>query len=79
MANVTVPIHTEFIRLDSLLKLAGIAQTGGEAKSLIAEGKVRVNGECCLMRGKKIHPGDWAAVRMTKIAVCRDEIWKSDS
>lgn len=51
-------IKTEFIKLDSLLKLAGLVETGGEAKLLIQEGQVRVNGEVCTMRGKKLRPGD---------------------
>lgn len=51
-------IHTEYIKLDSLLKLAGLAETGGEAKLLIQDGQVQVNGEVCAMRGKKLRPGD---------------------
>ena len=51
-------IHTEFIKLDSLLKLAGLAETGGEAKLLVQEGRVLVNGEVCQMRGKKLRGGD---------------------
>ena len=51
-------IHTEFIKLDSLLKLAGLVETGGEAKLLIQNGQVEVNGEVCTMRGKKLRPGD---------------------
>lgn len=51
-------IHTEFIKLDALLKFAGWVETGGEAKQLIQDGQVLVNGEACTMRGKKIHPGD---------------------
>ena len=51
-------IKTEFIKLDSLLKLAGLVETGGEAKLLIQEGQVKVNGEVCTMRGKKLRPGD---------------------
>lgn len=51
-------IHTEFIKLDSLLKLAGLAGTGGEAKLLVQEGWVLVNGEVCEMRGKKLRGGD---------------------
>ena len=54
----TIRIQTEFIKLDSLLKLAGMVETGGEAKILIQEGQVAVNGEVCTMRGKKLHPGD---------------------
>lgn len=48
-----IKIHTPFIRLDALLKLAGVAQTGGHAKILIIEEEVLVNGEVCTMRGKK--------------------------
>lgn len=53
-----ISIISEFIRLDSLLKLSSIVSTGGEAKILIQNGEVRVDGEPCTMRGKKIHPGD---------------------
>ena len=52
-----VRIYTEFIKLDSFLKLASAVMTGGEAKELILDGKVLVNGEVCLMRGKKLYPG----------------------
>ena len=51
-------IHTEFIKLDALLKFAGLCETGGEAKELVQGGAVKVNGEVCTMRGKKLHPGD---------------------
>ena len=51
-------IHTEFIRLDALLKLSALVLTGGQAKALIQEGAVLVNGEVCTMRGKKIRAGD---------------------
>lgn len=51
-------IKTEFIKLDSLLKFAALVGTGGEAKYVIGEGMVKVNGEVCTMRGKKIYPGD---------------------
>ena len=53
-----IAITTEFIRLDSFLKLCGAVVTGGEAKIAIAEGMVLVNGEVCTMRGKKLRPGD---------------------
>lgn len=56
--NKKIKIDTEFIRLDSLLKLSGIAQTGGHAKILVQNGEVSVNGEICLMRGKKIREND---------------------
>ena len=53
-----IAIQTEFIKLDSLLKYASLVGTGGEAKLVIAEGLVTVNGEVCTMRGRKIRPGD---------------------
>lgn len=58
----SIVIHTEFIRLDSLLKYAEIVDTGGLAKIIIQEGYVQVNGEICDMRGKKIRPGDQVKV-----------------
>ncbi len=54
----TITINTEFIKLDALLKYAALVGTGGEAKTVIAEGLVTVNGEVCTMRGKKIRAGD---------------------
>ena len=51
-------ITTEFIKLQDLLKFANLVGTGGEAKIIIQEGEVKVNGEVCTMRGKKIRPGD---------------------
>ncbi|MCT4662547.1 MAG: S4 domain-containing protein YaaA [Tissierellales bacterium] len=53
-----IKIKTEFIRLDQLLKFADIAQTGGHAKILISDETVKVNGEICTQRTKKIRPGD---------------------
>lgn len=53
-----IVIHTDFIKLDAFLKLAGIASTGGHAKILIQEGDIRVNGEVCTLRGKKLRKGD---------------------
>ena len=53
-----IKIKTEFIKLDSLLKFAALVGTGGEAKYVISEGLVSVNGEVCTMRGRKIYPGD---------------------
>lgn len=62
MEKETVKITTEFIKLDSLLKFAGLCDTGGFAKELVQQGKVKVNGEVCTMRGKKIRPGDTVQV-----------------
>lgn len=53
-----ISIDTEYIKLDSLLKFAAAVGTGGEAKLVISEGMVSVNGEVCTMRGKKLRPGD---------------------
>ena len=53
-----IKITTEFIKLDQLMKFADMVDSGGEAKMLIAQGLVLVNGEICTQRGKKIHPGD---------------------
>ena len=55
-------IKEEFIRLDSALKLAGFVMTGGQAKMMIQEGLVTVNGEVCTQRGKKLRKGDTAQV-----------------
>ena len=62
MESHEIQIHTEFIRLQDLLKFAGAVETGGDAKLIIQEGRVSVNGQVCTMRGKKLRPGDWAAV-----------------
>ena len=53
-----IQVRGEFIRLDDLLKLVGEVSTGGEGKMIIQSGKVRVNGEVCTMRGKKLRDGD---------------------
>ena len=54
----TITITTEFIRLQDLMKLGSLVSTGGEAKIVIQDGQVSVNGEICLQRGKKLRPGD---------------------
>ena len=53
-----IEITTEYIKLDSLLKFAALIGSGGEAKQVVSEGMVKVNGEICTQRGKKIYPGD---------------------
>ncbi|MBQ2265407.1 MAG: RNA-binding S4 domain-containing protein [Oscillospiraceae bacterium] len=60
--KIQVTIKTEFIKLDSLLKFAGLCDTGGFAKELVQQGAVSVNGEVCTMRGKKIRSGDVVSV-----------------
>ena len=62
MQSETIQIHTEFIKLQDLLKFAGAVETGGDAKLIIQEGRVAVNGEVCTMRGKKLRPGDRAVI-----------------
>lgn len=64
-----IGIQTEFIKLDSLLKYAGLCMTGGEAKTLIEEGMVLFNGEACTMRGKKVRPGDQVALGDTLLKI----------
>ena len=53
-----IEIRGEYIKLDALLKYAALVPSGGEAKTVVAAGLVRVNGEVCTMRGKKLRPGD---------------------
>ena len=58
MDSHKIKIHTEFIKLQDLLKFANLVETGGMAKECVQCGEVMVNGEVCTMRGKKIRPGD---------------------
>ncbi len=53
-----IKIKEDFIRLDSAMKLADMVVTGGHAKIVIQEGQVKVNGETCTLRGKKLYKGD---------------------
>ena len=53
-------IDTDFIRLDAFLKLCDAVVTGGHAKFVIQNGEVKVNGEVCTQRGKKMRRGDTA-------------------
>ena len=62
MEKATVQIRTEFIKLQDLLKFAGAVETGGDAKLIIQEGRVSVNGEVFTMRDKKMRPGDRAVI-----------------
>ena len=62
-------IQTEFIRLDALLKLASVVETGGQAKWMIQDGKVLLNGEVCTQRGRKIRTGDTVTVGDRTITV----------
>lgn len=69
MKTETIKIDTEYIRLQDLLKLSGLAATGGMAKVFIQNGEVKVNGEVCTMRGKKLRSGDYAEYDGVKVIV----------
>ncbi len=64
-----ITINEEFIRLDSLMKLSDLVATGGHAKILIQDGGVKVNGEICTMRGKKMRNGDYLEFENVKVVV----------
>lgn len=68
-----VSIHTEFIKLQDAMKYANIVYSGGEAKQLIAEEQVKVNGEICTMRGKKLYPGDTFSFMGGNYLICSYE------
>lgn len=67
-----IKIATEFIKLDALLKFAVLVGSGGEAKTVIADGMVSVNGAVCTMRGKKIRPGDMVEFAGNTLVVEQD-------
>jgi ribosome-associated protein len=58
MKKTTIAISGEYIKLSQLLKFAGASPSGGEAGEMINEGLVKLNGEICVMRGKKVRAGD---------------------
>lgn len=68
-----IAIRTEFIKLDAFLKYAALIGSGGEAKTVVGEGLVKVNGEVCTMRGKKLRPGDRVEFDGKTVLVCTDE------
>ena len=68
-----IEITTEFIKLQDLLKFASLVSTGGEAKQLILDGQVKVNGEVCTMRGKKLYPGDRFSFMGGTYRMCANE------
>lgn len=73
MIEKKIPIATEFIKLDQFLKFTGIAETGGHAKEIVAEGVVSVNGEICLQRGKKLRSGDVVELDDYRWTICADD------
>lgn len=66
-------IHTEFIKLDAALKLANVIESGGIAKTVIQDEQVKVNGEICTMRGKKLYPGDRFSFMGAVFEICGNE------
>lgn len=69
MEERKVSIHTPYIKLEALLKLEGLAGTGGEAKERIQGGEVTVNGAVCLQRGRKLTAGDAAELDGVRLLV----------
>lgn len=69
----TIAIKTEYIKLDALLKFAALLSSGGEAKTAVAEGLVKVNGEICTMRGRKLRPGDCVEFGGRTVGIVSDE------
>ena len=66
-----IAITTEYIKLDAFLKFAALVGTGGEAKLVISDGFVGVNGETCTQRGKKLYPGDVVDFQGTRLEVTK--------
>ena len=71
--SIPVVIGTEFIKLESALKLANAVESGGMAKAMIQDGLAKVNGEVCTMRGKKLYPGDRVAFQGETYLICVHE------
>ncbi|MBO5953867.1 MAG: RNA-binding S4 domain-containing protein [Oscillospiraceae bacterium] len=71
--DIPVVISTEFIKLESAMKLANVLPTGGAAKAEIQESFVQVNGEVCTMRGKKLYPGDRFTYEGQSYLICIHE------
>ena len=69
----TIAVKTEYIKLDALLKYAALLSSGGEAKTAVAAGLVKVNGEVCTMRGKKLRPGDRVEFGGRTVEITADE------
>ena len=66
-------IGTEFIKLEAVMKFANMVESGGMAKAEIQEGFVKVNGEICTMRGKKLYPGDTVTYMGVTYLICIHE------
>ena len=72
-APIPVVIGTEFIKLEAAMKFANMVESGGMAKTEIQEGQVKVNGEVCTMRGKKLYPGDTVQYMGASYLICIHE------
>lgn len=70
---ISVVISTEFIKLDNALKFANAVESGGMAKMVIQEGRVKVNEEICTMRGKKLYAGDRFSFMGANYVICNHE------
>lgn len=70
--SCTIRIATDFIKLDSLLKMANLVGSGGEAKLLIADGEVMVNDETEIRRGRKLYPGDHVLIGHYDLCVMKE-------
>lgn len=66
-------ISTEYIKLQDALKFANVVYSGGEAKTVIQDGAVSVNGEVCTMRGKKLRAGDRFSFAGNSFVICQNE------
>ena len=73
---MNIRIRDEFIKLGQALKLAGLVENGGEAKQVITEGQVKVNGEIDTRRGRKLYPGDVVDFQGEHMTVLRQDITK---
>ena len=71
--SVPVVIHTEFIKLQDAMKYANAVYSGGEAKTMILEEQVQVNGKVCTMRGKMLRPGDTFTFMGQTYLICGNE------
>ena len=74
MENIKIQISDEYIRLDNLMKFSGLCPSGGKAKYLIQNGEVSLNGEVCLMRGKKLRAGDKVEYSGRTVIVEQNEV-----
>lgn len=67
-----IAIKGDFIKLEALLKFSGLCDTGGMAKTAVRDGEVKVNGEVCLQRGRKLRAGDEVEFAGTKLRVAAE-------